>query len=322
VRLTCAEWLVSVLLCIACGGRTGVESERSLAPSQEAGGAGGGGAQRAVSWDQIIWDDSLNESVVYLWTGSVTNTWAVVSASAGGVGSFARDHWDGLRWSRTLNERDQSERFNAEQIWAADDQQAIAGSKQNLQRWPLAPWIDWQNTPGCRVIGGSATDDIWCATESELWRFDGANWTHQPMSGIRGILARARNDVWVWGTSGASHFDGLRWSLERADLVSAVSASEGTEVWALQDGDLLHSAGPGSGWTRQNPTGGSISGLWSQSKTNTWIVAAGAAMRWNGSTWQLVPLPNQDERLLISGSSEDIWIAGTLKLIHGRPTPG
>jgi hypothetical protein len=99
-----------------------------------------------------------------------------------------------------------------------------------------------------------------------------------------------------------------------------VSASGPTDVWAVQDGNVFHSTGPGSAWSRQNPTGGLIASVWSESATNTWIVAAGAAMRWNGSSWAVMPLPFQDERLLISGSSEDIWIAGTLQLIHGRPT--
>ncbi|HKO52754.1 MAG TPA: hypothetical protein VJV79_33835 [Polyangiaceae bacterium] len=301
---SCSPWLWLVLFCVACGGRSRIESDRPLA-----------------DWEQIIWDEPLETAVVYLRTASVTDTWAVVAAGPGGVDSFYRDHWDGLAWSRTRDELSHSDRFNDQQIWAAEDGQAVAGSTENLQRWSAGSWLDWQNTPGCRAVGGSALDDIWCATEDDLWRFDGALWTRQLMSGVRGILTKGRDDVWVWGTQGASHFDGARWSLELMNLVRSVSASEPTEVWALQDGDLLRSRGPGTAWIRQNPTGGSISSVWSQSKTNTWIVAAGAAMRWDGSSWQVVSLPDQDERLLISGSSDDVWIAGTTKLIHGRPTP-
>jgi len=306
---------------MACGARTELESDRSSLSAQ--GSAGRGDKARcSASWDQITWDDSLDEAAEYLFTDSGTNTWAVVSgdsASAGSDSSF-RDHWDGSRWTRTLAERDPSGRFGEQQIWAAGSRQAFAGSSKNLQRWSGKTWADWQNSPGCRTLGGTAAEDLWCATETELWRFDGAQWTtHKAISGILGILASARDDVWVWGTQGASHFDGVRWTLELTSLVGQLSASEATDVWALQDGDVLHSTGPGSAWTRENPTGGQILGLWSQSTTNTWVVAAGAAMRWDGTSWTLMPLPMQDERRLISGSSEDIWIAGTLLLAHGRP---
>jgi len=233
--------------------------------------------------------------------------------------SSYRDHWDGSHWTRTLAEQQPSGRFGAEQIWAPDSQRAFAGSRQNLQRWSGKTWTDWVNSPACSAIAGTAEDDLWCATDTVLWHFDGTQWTRQLMSGIVGILARARDEVWVWGTTGASHFDGVRWSLELANPVVQVSSSEATDVWALQDGDVWHSTGKGSAWTRQNPTGGRILGVWSQSRTNTWVVAAGAAMRWDGTSFLLMPMPRQDERRLISGSSEDIWIAGTQLLAHGRP---
>jgi hypothetical protein len=269
-----------------------------------------------VSWDEITWVDEFDRPIVFLWTGSQTNTWAVTAA---GSGSFYRDHWDGFRWTRTAAEG-RGERFGDEQIWGAESGHAFAGSNTNLQRWTGSAWSNWQGTPACRAIGGSENDALWCASEDERWRFHGGQWTHQRASGIRGIQASASNDVWAWGTQGASHFDGTRWTLELSSSVRHVSASEPTNVWAVQDGDVLHWAGPGTQWMRQNPTGSQIATVWSQSKTNTWVVAAGAVMRWNGSSWTIVTLPTQDEWLLVSGSSEDIWIAGTLKLIHGRPT--
>jgi hypothetical protein len=327
----CNQWLLALLLCTACGARTAFENNDSLGPtgkpgdggsgaaaSSSAGADSGGQPTRQASWDQITWIDVFDQSVAYLWTGSPTNTWALTSA---GVGSFFRDHWDGVHWTRTVGERDQSSRFGSEQVWGAQGRQAFAGSSESLQRWSGHAWSHWYATaPGCSAIGGSAIDDIWCANENELWRFDGSQWHYQLMSGIHGIQAGARNDVWIWGTNGASHFDGARFRLELAGLVRQVSASEPTNVWAVQDGDVLHSDGAGTEWTRQNPTGSQVAAVWSESLTNTWIVGAGAVMRWNGSTWSIVPLPAQDEWLLISGSSEDVWIAGTLRLIHGRPT--
>jgi len=321
--LSHSQWLVAALLvCTACGARTAFESDHSPASTPEpsggssgSNGSGGEGA-RPASWDQITWVDEFDQSVVYLWTGSATDTWVVTSA---GPGLFYRDHWDGSRWTRTAGE-DGSDRFGSEQIWGAGDRQAFAGSSKGLQRWSGNTWTNWQQTPACHAIGGSENNAIWCATESELWQFDAPQWAHQLMSGVAGIQASTRKDVWVWGIPGASHFDGVRWNLELAGAVRRVSASEPSNVWAVEAGDVLHSAGPGTGWTRENPTGSQIASVWSQSTTNTWVIGAGAVMRWNGSSWAIVPLPTQDEWLLISGSSEDVWLAGTLKLIHGRPT--
>jgi hypothetical protein len=309
------RWLFLTLLAVACGGRTGIESDR--APSTQISG-GAGGAPYSWSWDQIVWDDPVIEgSVVYLWTGSAANTWLV---AADGVGSFQRQHWDGTGWTRTVAASDPNAVFDEGQVWGSENSQAFGGSSKGLQRWLGTTWTDWRGTPECRVVGGRVADDVWCASESELWRLDGGHWTHQAMSGVLGILARARDDVWVWGERGASHFDGVSFRLELSGLVKHMSTSGPRDVWAVQDGNLLHSTGPGSAWTLQNPTGGQIASVWSEAPDNTWIVAAGAAMRWDGSSWQVMPLPMQDERLLISGSAEDIWIAGTQMLIHGHPT--
>lgn len=303
---------------MACGGRTAIESELSW-PAE--GAAGSGSAPYTLDWSHVVWDDTiLTEAVSYLWTRSVDDTWAVV---ADDLGSFHREHWDGVRWTRTMAENDPSTRFDEAQVWAAANGNAFGGSSKEVQRWFGQRWSDWPGSPACRAVGGSALDDLWCATESELWHSDGVSWTHAMMPGvppgIRGILARARNDVWIWGDRGASHFDGALWTREINGRVKRVSASGPHDVWAVQDGNVLHSTGPGSAWTTQNPTGGQIASVWSESLTNTWVVAAGAAMRWDGSSWQLMELPLTDERLLISGSSEDIWIAGSLMLIHGHP---
>ena len=115
-----------------------------------------------------------------------------------------------------------------------------------------------------------------------------------------------------------THFNGDSWSLELAGPVRSLSASQPSDVWAVQDGNLMHGAGPGTNWTQQNPSGSQISAVWSQAKTNTWIVAAGAALRWDGSSWHMLALPTEDEWLLVSGSAEDVWLAGTLKLLHGH----
>ncbi|HYP98061.1 MAG TPA: hypothetical protein VER96_05270 [Polyangiaceae bacterium] len=311
-------WLVCTLLSVGCGARTGFETDLASVPVQ--GSAGAAAAPCTKDWDQIVWDASREEAVLYLWTVNANDTWAVVAGDAVGVRPFHRDHWDGSSWTRTASENDPSGVFGNQQIWAADGGQAFAGGTQDLQRWTGKIWANWQNTPGCHAIAGTATNDLWCATDSELWRFDGANWTQSlSINGVQGILAKTRNDVWIWGTSGASHFDGIHFQPVLSDPVKRVSTSTPNDIWVVQDGNVLHATSPSGPWTLQNPTGGIIASVWSESPSNTWVVAAGAGMRWNGQSWQLMDLPMQDERLLISGSADDIWIAGTLKLAHGHP---
>jgi hypothetical protein len=250
-----------------------------------------------------------------LWTGGPTDTWAVVVA---GDGVFYRDHWDGSSWTRTLGQDAQEGRFQERPVWSTPSRQAFGGSSASLQRWLGKLWFEWRPTPSCHAIGGTAENDVWCASDNDLQHFDGRQWTHEPLVGIHGILALARDDVWIWGAAGALHFDGLGWTAQLSNLVRSLSASGPRDVWAVRDGNLWHSAGANTTWAQQNPSGSQISGVWSQSLTNTWIVAAGAAMRWDGATWTTATLPGADELLLISGSSQDVWIAGTAMLFHGR----
>jgi hypothetical protein len=317
VRMLNGGWLAGVLLSAGCGARTGVASDLSSASVPGTGGA----ATCSKDWDQITWEDSVEEAAVYLWTTSANDTWAVVSGNPSDPQSFFRDHWDGGRWKRTASDGAAGQRFENQQIWAAEGALALAGARQQLQSWSGYNWTDWRGTPpGCHALGGTAPSDFWCASESVLSHFDGERWMRAPIANsIQGILAKARDDVWIWGAGGASHFDGTRWTIELSDPIRQISASGPRDVWAVRDGDLLHSTGPGTKWTSQNPTGGRIASVWSESSSNTWIVAAGAAMRWNGASWVVMDLPMQDERLLISGSAEDIWIAGTQILAHGRP---
>jgi hypothetical protein len=280
--------------------------------------AGAGGAGPVVDpWEQLEWDAPREELVTYLWTASSTDTWAVLFGSDG-RGSFYRDHWDGSSWTRTLDPTGNTGPFTDRQIWSAPNERAFACSIGTLQRWFGKNWLNWEATPDCRAIGGTAEDDIWCSNGAQLWHFDGKQWLPWMALDVQGILALARDDVWAWGSQGAMHFDGSSWKADLQDSVRSISANASNDVWAVQDGNLVHSDGPGTSWRRQNPSGSQIADVWSQSKTNTWIVAAGAAMRWNGSAWETVALPAQDELLLISGSDKDVWIAGTLKLLHGR----
>src|SRR6185369_11114514 len=129
--------------------------------------------------------------------------------------SFCGDHWDGARWTRTANDSDAGQRFENQQIWAADAALAFAGAPQRLQTWSGSSWTDWQGTPGCDALGGTAPTDFWCASTHVLYHFDGQSWTREPIAqSIQGLLAKARNDVWIWGSTGASHFDGTRWTVE------------------------------------------------------------------------------------------------------------
>lgn len=296
--------LALLMLGVACGGRTA------------AGGTEG--RLSAPTWDEVEWDEPFDSVAVYLWSGGTGRTWAVMSVGVGDGGAFHRERWDGESFNKTASEHNRAARFDDGQVWAAPTGLAFGGARQSLQRWSGSAWSDWTGTPACTAIGGTAEDDLWCATRDELWHFDGVTFAATKFAGVLGILALARDDAWFWGENGASHFDGVKWQTMLSGAVRVVSASAADDVLAVKDGDVWHCAGPATAWTRQNPTGALVSSVWSQSRTNTWIVAAGTAMRFDGSRWNPVSLPAQDEWLLIAGTGEDVWLGGTLKLLHGR----
>lgn len=301
MRSTCL--LALLLLSVACGGRTQVN---------------GTGGRPPADWTKIVWDEPFDSVAVYLWSGGVDRTWAVMSAGAGEGGAFYRERWDGARFTRTESDRNAAARFDDEQVWATSTRVAFGGGTRSLARWSGSAWRDWSGTPACAALGGTAEDDIWCATRDELWHFDGVRFTPRAFGGVLGVFALARDDVWFWGEGGATHFDGNNWHTTLSGPVRTVSASASNDVWAVKDGDLWHCAGAEAPWTRQNPTGALVSSVWSLSETNTWIVAAGSAMRFDGAAWLSVALPARDEWLLVAGSTEDVWLGGTLKLLHGR----
>jgi len=315
--------LLFSLLCVACGGRTavGIPSDDGAAgqPTSSTPSSGGtNGRAPSPTWTHVEWDPPFDSTAVYLWSGSPTDAWAVMSAGAGNGGAYFREHWDGVGWTRTASELSTPGRFEDRQVWGAPSGTAFGGATRNLQRWSGATWKNWEKTPGCAALGGTSNDDLWCSTTAALWRFDGVTWSSTALGGLRGVFARTRDDVWSWGSSGAWRLVDGTWQNMLVGNVRAVSTSAVDDVWAIQDGDLLHGTGTANVWARQNPTGASISAVWSQSKTNTWIVAAGSAMRFDGMTWAPLSLPVQDEWLLVAGSSEDVWLAGTQTLLHGR----
>jgi hypothetical protein len=295
--------LLPLLLGVACGGRSDVQLLTEAAPS--AGGTNGRAA--SPTWDRVTWDPPLSATVVYLWSGGPSDAWAVMSESGG----FVRAHWDGTDWTKTDG------RFDNRQVWEAPSRVAFGGTQRGLQRFSAGSWRDWENTPACKALGGTTEADIWCATP-DLWHFDGAEWAPSGPGGTQGILARTPTDVWAWGVDGAWHFDGVSWTATLSGLVRTVSASSASEVWAVQDGDVLHRTAIPGAWSQQNPSGASISGVLTQAPNNVWIVAAGAVMRFDGKSWATLNLPARDEWLLIAGSREDVWIAGTMTLLHGH----
>jgi len=135
------------LLGVGCGARTAIASD--IASTMQAAGGSTGAAASVFDWDHVIWDEVLAEGATYLWTGSVTDTWAVVSDDSG---SFQRQHWDGKTWTRTRAANEPSARFDGSQIWAVAGDQAFAGSSKNLQAWFGDTWSDWAGTPGCHPL--------------------------------------------------------------------------------------------------------------------------------------------------------------------------
>lgn len=141
-------------------------------------------------------------------------------------------HWDGDDWTRL----DTGARGD---LWwistpPIDGDFFLAGAGGLILRFdPDGGGFTRFETPGDEIIygvWGSAANDVWAVggdedapdTGGTVWRFDGATWTRQDLSGVRAaglpllfkVWGRAADDVYAVGRLGVIlHWDGTRWTL-------------------------------------------------------------------------------------------------------------
>ncbi len=281
-------------------------------------------------WDGAAWsivpspntNKRINElkGVVAL---SPSNAWAVGHAHSG----VALDqttlilHWDGASWSIAPNPNP-GPAFNSLRGIAANSAGDI-----------------W-------TVGGFGDADGPFKVLIEHW--DGQSWTVVPGENppttnneLYGVAAMGAGDVWAVGYHGefefttlVEHWDGSQWSVVQSpnpavssNLLYAVSASGASDVWAVGSSRNLITAIEGTLTEHWNGARWSLAfgindffstlyGVAAVSPQEAWQVGdfGGLAVigRWNGSTWNVFPMPEVEGRLLAVTAVTpcDVWAVG------------
>ncbi|MHB8595159.1 MAG: hypothetical protein ACYDB3_12680 [Acidimicrobiales bacterium] len=176
--------------------------------------------ENAVGWTQL--GDLQTErfpAPTGLWGTSPNDVWmAGTYFRSMGIYPVVASHWDGTQWNQYSPPGD---------LW---------GSSYS----------------GAATVWGSASNDVWFATQHGVWHWDGANLAIVPFAlsafpnyseEFFAVWGTAANDVWLAGTD-IFHWDGSTWSCTAPPGVAPVVSlwnSSPHDVWAATStGVVLH----------------------------------------------------------------------------------
>jgi hypothetical protein len=202
-----------------------------------------------------------------------------------------------------------------------------------LLRYDGAGWVQdgYQRTSAQQLysVDGTAPDDVWMTGRTQLFHFDGDDWTQLDapvIDGLAKVFARARDDVWFAGDSVStsstvvvSHFDGSEWSeVPTGPMPSFVRLWTGAagELWVLAYRPYHFG---GATWTEFTTTAASGDALdmWGTAPDDAWLVgSAGAIHHFDGATFTAVESPVTTDLLRVFGRAvDDVYAVGQLGTI-------
>lgn len=282
---------------------------------------------------------------------AANDVWAVGGSSRGTkVANPLTEHWDGTAWTIVpapqppgeLTSLNGVSALASNDVWAVGSTQLPKGSLKTFvehwdgQQWTIVP------SPSIDMIGpyeadnfladvvAIAPNDVWAvgsattivAGEALTLHWDGSTWTIVPNPGMNprffdanllGITAVAPNDIWAVGqktTTAESilieHWNGSTWSIvatphypTNVEFLESVSANNANDIWAVGT------------FTIPNAEGSPFQN---------------AIMHWDGTSWNIVPVPQPDEWLdILTGvtaiSADDAWAVGFIGTGTGQETP-
>ncbi len=303
----------------------------------------GGEAGTAVHWDGGRWTAHPIGGELYqvygLYSVGRNDVWAV-----GDSGVF---HWDGSNWTQSLQLGAVAISGSApDSVWAV----AIGGQLIRLQQsqwipvgmvptscgalWVASPtdiWIgcdtlyhydgnnlvDTGKVPGAFQISGARADDVWAATPTGVWHWDGLTWAQagftQPT--ISSIWARAPGDVWLLESNGAlRHREGTSWRSTWQGQSSSARCvfAIGGDVWVGgARGMLLRGDGATLAPTTDTPI---VPTAWSRGiygidPKGLWIATDDGIRVWDGSTFAtLLGTAGQSYGAVWASAVDDVWM--------------
>lgn len=183
-----------------------------------------------------------------------------------------------------------------------------------------------QNDSACAGFGamaGALGCDALCQRTFDACIYDatlapiGASQAFQ----INDIVAFGPHDMWTVGYDGLYHGDGAHWVKDPLDSTSLVAlyGRAADDVWAVGGGlgvpaKVYHY--DGTTWTSLDASiSGALSSVWASGASDAWfagLITAGNVLRYNGSTFSLVPTGSSTFQLSsIWGSGmNDVWFGG------------
>jgi hypothetical protein len=206
---------------------------------------------------------------------------------------------------------------SANDVWAVGS----AFDRSLTMHWDGSAWrIVPSPNPGnvhnvLNAVAAVASNNVWAVGSYDdgtlILHWDGATWTHVPspsqpgtINALNGIAVVNANDIWAVGNYTAAltlieHWDGTRWSIVPSPNPSSQPYNFLYDVTALASNDV---------WAVGSYT---VSGQ----APRTLVI------HWNGTTWSVVPSPNNDGtygysltnvlRSVAALSATDIWAVGS-----------
>jgi hypothetical protein len=172
---------------------------------------------------------------------------------------------------------------------------------------------------GLSVVG----DHVFLATDGGgIRHYDGATWNQDYLNAqyALSVWAFSETDVYVATDSGVFHFDGIGWSLEPVDQVGMGVAAlwgTGSTLFGIK-GDTLFEKSGGTWSAHTSPilNGQSYYRVWGTGPSAVFIAGPGYDLKyWDGNDFSNVPLPDcppADSLFLVEGlggtAANDIWI--------------
>jgi hypothetical protein len=174
---------------------------------------------------------------------------------------------------------------------------------------PLPPFFGFTQD-----MWGSSLSDAWVVASSQLFRWNGTQWSTQNLGPccVAGVGGTSPSNVWAVGNS-IARWDGSTWTTS-----SFRPAQRLTDVWALSDrawavgdnGYIVHF--DGTAWTAQaSGTTQSLTRIWGRSATEIYAAGRGSAvLRFDGTRWTPMNVPAQFNTTALYGEGNTAYLAG------------
>lgn len=253
-----------------------------------------------TGWTRIPLDTPRR--VYGLWGTSESDVYAACNASL--------LHWDGEGWSVVLTNTD----VNFTGIWGSSTTDIYAITTNNrVYHFNGSEW-NYEEVTLFRDIWGKSPNEIYALSGSELWKFDGNQWSNQTTSSLFNITAisgSATGKIFGAGACGAMFFyDDGAWVLI-TDLLTTTGlngiwGSSSNDIFAVGElGVILHY--DGTTWSKMvSPTTSTLYGIWGASASDVFAVGLnGTILHYDGSQWSQMANSDTNALYSVSGSGPD-----------------